>query len=155
MHTGKYQKYRCNPSSYEDPIDVHGQADACVPCDACYPGSYRNPALCTGRGTTDIWRGDSQQCIPCRSCPDMHVIRDKCPGNTTYDTQTCEPCISNCPDNTFVNDEVCTGYKFADATVTVDVCSPCINSCDIENFQVYTHVQQLFIQKIAQLYNLY
>lgn len=70
----------------------------------------------------------------------MHIIKNQCPrGTGTVDTQTCERCVSNCPDNTFVNDQVCTGYRFADVGIVdynYNDCSSCLGSCRAENYQI-------------------
>ena len=58
-------------------------------------------------------------------------------GNTTFDTQTCQPCTSNCPGNTYVNDNVCTGKSFADVgMVDMAYCAPCPVPCRQEIFEI-------------------
>ena len=138
---GKFRTraHECDGSRDYDPLLLYGEDGACQPCRGCWPSTYMNKDMCDGWGTVDIDPANIGHCIPCKSCPDMHIIKNQCPGGTagTVDTQTCEPCISYCSDNTYVNDAVCDGYHFADVGIIDPMdCATCPRRCDANKFEI-------------------
>lgn len=136
---GKFQTRaaECDGTRDYDPLIRYSEDGACQACSQCNPKTYLNPDSCNGWGNANINPEDTSQCIPCRFCPDMHIVKNQCPGTTTYDTQSCESCISYCSDNTYVNDNVCDGYHFADVGIIDPMdCAVCPRTCSSENFEV-------------------
>lgn len=102
-------RHRGNPVA-----DLGVTAQTCAACSACTYGKYISPAACNGYGTVDVV-DDARACISCRTCPDMHMrsSNSMCRGDTRYDTTQCIPCISKCPDGTYIREDVCDGMHFS------------------------------------------
>jgi len=77
---GTYLSVACN-----DTLHMYDQSE-CLPCEPCQSGQYRE-----GCG------GDSPgQCVACsESCANQQYLIEKCDGNGTTDTNTCQACGLN------------------------------------------------------------
>lgn len=107
----------------------------CRQCTGCgSPGYYIDPQKCDPTQTTDTKPSD---CKPCNNCGLMEtIVGTLCPGNTVYNTQSCQKCIATCPAGTYIADDVtrCNGQTWGPGDVPFNPATECVpcGSCPLD-----------------------
>ena len=145
---GKYRNL--DPNDRQNACNGQGTFDLdpknnlqCIPCGACARGSYMNLSTCNGSTSQPPLL--SAFCPKCRSCPDMHNIKEEtdCSGTGYNDTRQCIDCQYPCgqgADNVYMPSGVpeagCDGLTVFSQPRTKLACKPCAATCPASEIRV-------------------